>query len=523
MKTLLKNGLVFDGSNAAPVESDVLIEDDRIIKVAKNIDCETDEVIDCTGLHVAPGFIDAHSHNDYFATREDATTCIKPFVMQGITTQIVGNCGFSVIGVDKEVKNKELLDKTLFQSDAYGSLEDVVKKFTNKLDINLVPLVGHGSARISASGMKAGKLTAEETKTMCDLLERDLKAGAWGGSYGLMYEPGMFADKAELIEFAKIVKKYDGILTIHPRACSNTSQGFPLTKKHHLELGLDEFTDVLKASGARGEYSHLIFTGAKSWPRVDSMLSKFKEAKEVGLQIGYDMYSYTFGASVITIFLNPDFLALPIEKRMKGFPYLKAFFLMSISMKVLGMTFDDVKIAYIGNGYEKYEGMKLLDVAKEENLSPVKTYFKLVNVSNGKGRLYIDKYYNKEIIERLMKEDDSIFMTDAWYEDKGVQQASCFTCYPHFFELAKEFGINEEIIVNKMSGKIADRYKLVDRGYLKEGYKADITIYKDFKVNSEIEAAEGLHYVFMNGKKTVDNGKFIEAKAGEFILKKVNL
>lgn len=520
MKTLLKNGLVFDGSTNEPKISDILIEDDKIIKFSENINEEADEVIDCTGLHVAPGFIDAHSHNDFFAYRDDATTCIKPFIMQGITTQIVGNCGYSTIGVDKDTKNIDLLNKSLFHSDCYGSLEDTVNKYTNKLDINIVPLVGHGACRTSVSGWKTTKLTEEETKAMCDLLERDLKAGAWGGSLGLMYEPGMFANKEELIEFAKVIQKYDGILTIHPRACSDVSQGFPLTKKHHLELGLKEFTDILEATKVRGEYSHLIFTGSKSWPRLDSMVGKFKELKEQGLEIGYDMYSYTFGASVITIFLFPEFLAISEEKRMKGFSFLKAYFLMSITMKVLGMKFEDVKIAYIGEGYEKYEGRLLCDVAKEEGLSPVKMYFKLVNISNGKGRLYIDKYYNKEIIETLMKDENSIFMTDAWYEETGIQQASSYTCFPHFFELAKEFNINEELIVNKMTGKTATRYKLIDRGYIKEGYKADITIYKDFKVNNEIESAEGLHYVFMNGKKIVDNGNFIDKKAGEFILHK---
>lgn len=520
MTTLLKNGLVFDGSSNVPSIKDVLIKDNTILKVEENIKDTVDEVIDCKGLHVAPGFIDAHSHNDFFAIRKDSVDCIKPFILQGITTQIVGNCGYSVIGVDKNSKYIDYLNKSLFQSELYGSLSEIVEQCSGKLDLNIVPLIGHGACRTSVCGWKPKKLTEEEMKEMCNLVEKDMKAGAWGGSFGLMYEPGMFADKNELIEFAKVIKKYDGIVTCHPRACSNVSQGFSLLRKHHIELGLKEFSDVLKASGAKGEYSHLIFTGSKSWPRLNSMVSKIQKLRDEGVNIGYDLYSYTFGASTITIFLFPEFLAIPEEKRMKGLPFLKAYFLMSISMGLLGMTFDDVKVAYIGEDYKQYEGRTLSEIAKSEGLSNTKMYFKLVNISNGKGRLYIDKYYNKHIIETLMKDENSVFMTDAWYETSGVQQASAYTCFPHFYELANEFNIKEENIVHKMTGKTADRYGFKDRGYLKPGYKADITIYKDFKVNNELEAASGLHYVFINGKKVVNQGKFNDVKAGEFILKK---
>ena len=521
MKTLFKNATIYDGSGSSPFLGDLLISEDKILKVSKNLNEKVDEEIDCTGKKLAPGFIDAHSHNDYFCFREDSKKCLQSFILQGITTQVVGNCGYSVIGVDENSPYKEYLNKSLFNSKWYGSLEDAIKKYSGKLFLNIIPLVGHGSVRTSVVGWKSKKLTKDELNQMLALLERDLKAGAFGGSLGLMYEPGMFADTAELTEFAKIIKKYNGILTIHPRACSDVSQGFPLTKKHHLELGLDEFASILKNSGVRGEYSHLIFTGSKSWNRVDSMINKFKELQKEGLDIGYDMYSYTFGASAITIFLFPDFLAIPEEKRMHGFPYLKARFLMSISMKmVLGMTYDDIVVAYIGKGYEKYEGKKLSEIAKEEKLNNVQTYFKLVNLSKGMGRVYIDKYYNKEILEKLMKDENSIFMTDAWFEETGIQQASAYSCFPNFFKLGKEFGIKEETLIHKMTGKTADRFRIKNRGYLKEGYKADLVLFDDIKIVNQTGEIEGINKIYINGKKVAENGKLKDVQSGEFILNK---
>ncbi len=519
MKTLLKNGLVYDGSVSLPQKKDILIENKKIIKIADKIDVEADKVIDCKGLNVAPGFIDAHSHNDFFVGREDSVNFFESFINQGITTQIVGNCGFSVAGVDENTKYHGLIGGGLFKTKKAGSLKDWVKENKNNLEVNIIPLIGHGSARISVSGYKNSPLTNDEEKEMLSLLERDLKDGAWGGSFGLMYEPGMYAKVNELKKFAEVIKKYDGILTVHPRACSDVSNGFPLLKRHHLELGLDEVIDVIKSTNVRCEYSHLIFTGEKSWARLPFMLKKFKDLKDEGYEIGYDMYSYTYGASVITVILPPDFMATPKEKRMHGFKYLKTRLLINITKKLLGIDFTDLTVAYIGKGYEKYEGRKISDIAKDEGISPMKMYFKLVELSDGKGNLYLDKYYNKDMILKLMEDDMSVFMTDAWHEEKGLQNASAYTCYPNFFKLALGAGIPYQNIINKMTGKIADRFKLENRGYIKEGFYADITIFSEFDFKNPVDKPTGLEYLFINGEIAYENNSYNKKKLGEFILK----
>lgn len=521
MQTLLKNGTVYDGSGGKPVVEDVLVEDKVIKAIGKDLPADgCDKVIDVTGYSVAPGFIDAHSHDDFFVTREDHVDAVSPFLLQGITTQIVGNCGFSVIGVDPDTKYRDLVGGGLFHTTHPSSLKQWVADYDGKLDLNVIPLVGHGSTRISVSGYRNGELTPDEKKDMLALLEQDLKDGAWGGSFGLMYEPGMYAQKEELKSFAEVIKKYDGILTVHPRACSDVSNGFPLTKKHHLELGLKEVTDIMEETGVQLEYSHLIFTGEKSWPRLPSMLGNIHHFRDKGYSIGYDMYSYTYGASVITVILPPDFMAASPEQRKKGPVYLKARILMSLTKILLGLAFSDMTIAYIGKGYEKYEGRILSDIAKEEGLSEPQMYLKLVEISDGQGRIYLDKYYNDEIIKTLMQDDLSVFMTDAWYESEGMQNASTYTCYPHFFELAEKYGISKEYIVRKMTGQIADRFGLPDRGYLKEGYAADITVFGDWKIDSPVTPPEGVKLAMVNGEIAVEDSKRVVSSSGQFILKK---
>ena len=521
MNILLKNGFLFDGTGEKPYHADILVKDNLIAKIAECIsEGEADTVIDVKGCNVSSGFIDAHSHNDFYVTRDDHQTALRPFLHQGITTQIVGNCGFSINGVDKNTKYKELIGGGLFHTKTPSSLQEWVETFEGSIDVNVLPLVGHGSTRISTSGYSNKKLSKEQEEEMFRLLEKDLEYGAWGGSFGLMYEPGMYAKKEELTKFATLIKKYDGILTVHPRACSDISNGFPLLKPHHLELGLREVGDIMEETGVSLQYSHLIFTGTKSWPRLDSMLGIIHDYKKRGFDIAFDMYSYTYGASVITVMLPPDFMATPKEKRNKGFQYLKARVLMSLTKSLLGLSFESMTIAYIGDGYEKYEGKIVSDLAKEEGLSPALMYLKLVELSDGQGRVYIDNYYNEDIIRTLMKDDLSLFMTDAWLEDNGLQNAASYTCFPHFFALGEKHNLPKEYIVRKMTGAIADRFKIPKRGYLKEGYYADITVFGDWKISSETDYPTGLKLLLINGKIAIQDDQFHDVMAGEFVLKK---
>ncbi|MBQ5553168.1 MAG: amidohydrolase family protein, partial [Erysipelotrichaceae bacterium] len=174
--------------------------------------------------------------------------------------------------------------------------------------------------------------------------------------------------------------------------------------------------------------------------------------------------------------------------------------------------------------YKQYEGKTVLELAQKEGVKPIDMYLKLVDLSNQAGSIYLGKYYNDAIVKRLMEDDLSVFMTDAWVEDKGLQNIAAFQTFPQFFLLAKRYGMPYERIVRKMTGATADRYRLENRGYLKEGYKADITILDvdKLKVNEAIPdfTPEGIEYVYINGSPIVEEGKYLSVKAGELILRK---
>lgn len=528
MKTLFKGGSIYDGTGAKPYTGDVLIEDDMIIEVGKEIDAEAvkaDKVVDLEGLQICPGLIDAHSHNDFFYDRDDAEKFYKPFIEQGITTQITGNCSFSPFGTEPDTPYRDKIGGGLFIANHPGSFADFKKRAEGNLFVNLVPLIGQGSVRAGMAGYDPAPFTQEQIEKELSYVREAMEGGAFGGSFGFMYEPDRYAQQDEILAFAREIAKYDGIVTIHPRACSIVSADYPLlTKKSHLEMGLDEAVDIMKKSGCRLEYSHLIFTGQRSWKLLDKMLTTFYREKNNGYEIAFDNYAFHYGASVITVVFPEWYAQLSKEEAAKPVNRRKLELTILMYRKVLGIDWDDMVVAYISDEHPEYEGKTIPQCAEEEGLSYLDMYLKLVDLSGRAGSIYLGKYYNAEIVRRLMNDEMSVFMTDAWVEEKGLQNIAAFQTFPQFFVLGQRDGIPMEKIVRKMTGLTADRFRIPQRGYLKAGYKADITVLDMFnmKVNEEKPdfRPEGVVHVYVNGRPVLENREYTGGRAGVVVLKK---
>ena len=524
MKTLFKNGEIYDGTGGEPYVGDLLIEDDVIVKVGGEITDEADRMVDLTGYQICPGLIDAHSHNDFFYDYEDAQKYYRPFIEQGITTQITGNCSFSPFGADEDTPYREKLGGGLFEALHPCSFSEFKKRAEGRLYVNIAPLIGQGSVRAGISGYDPAPLTKDQLDKELSYVREAMEGGAFGGSLGFMYEPDRYASEEEIVAFAREIAKYDGIVTVHPRACSVVSADYPLfTKKSHLEMGLDEAVDIMKKTGCRLEYSHLIFVGERSWKLQDKMLATFHREKANGYPIAFDNYVFHYGASVITVVFPAWYAALSREEAAKPVNRFKLSLTILMYRKVLGIDWDDMVVAYISDEHPEYEGKTIPEAAAEEGLSNMDMYLKLVELSDRKGSIYLGKYYSAEIVRRLMEDDLSIFMTDAWVEEKGLQNIAAFQTFPQFFELSKRYRIPVEKIVRKMTGATVDRYQIKDRGYLKPGYKADITVIdlNNIRVDEKKPDArpEGIVHVYVNGRPVLENGVYCGGTNGEVILK----
>ena len=525
MKTLFQNGLILDGTGSAPRRGSVLIDGDRILNVGGEIEDEADRIVDIGGCYICPGLIDAHSHNDFFYDHENAEKYYKPFLEQGITTQITGNCSFSPFGADPATPFRDKIGGGLFDALHPCSFAEFKERAGGRLYVNMVPLIGQGSVRAGIAGYDPTPFTPEQIEKELAYVREAMEGGAFGGSLGFMYEPDRYAKEDEIIAFAKEIAKYDGIVTIHPRACSIVSADYPLlTKKSHLELGLDEAVDIMHKSGCRLEYSHLIFTGQRSWKLLPKMLATFHRERANGQPIAFDNYAFHYGASVITVVFPEWYAQLSRAEAEKPVNRFKLSLTILMYRKVLGIDWEDMVVAYISDDHPEYEGKSVKELAAKEGLSELDMYLKLVDLSDRAGSIYLGKYYNDDIVHRLMEDDLSVFMTDAWVVDKGLQNIAAFQTFPQFFLLARRWKIPPEKVVRKMTGATADRYGIRERGYLKSGFKADITVIDPdaLSVDERVPDAKpgGIVHVYVNGQPVVQNGTYIGGSYGEVLLKK---
>ena len=516
MAVLLKNALIYDGSGQAPFTGDVLLEGDRIARVGGHVDEPADTVIDLTGKSIAPGFIDGHSHNDWFAIKKDPLKYFEPFIRQGIATYVCGNCGVSAIGFEKDCAHMDVIGSGLFgfreTTGEYGDALSFFAAIDRNMPCNVLELIGHCTARAAASGSVNRKLTPEEEKTMLDILEKGLQQGAAGISLGLMYEPGLYADVEELKKVAALCVKYNKPLTVHPRAESKVSMAYPqLFGRSHLLRAFDELTEIAGGTKLKLQYSHAIFVGRSSFKDKDELMRLMDGLRAEGVDVMFDIYNECLGVSVITVILPAWYQSMSESERKKPLNRLKLAALVKASSLLLGFGFKDIVIAYIGEGYEKYEGKSVHEIAKMEGMSDLTAYLMLCEKSNFKGRVNMGPYSTSEIISEFEHNEHCLYMTDAWVEDKGVQNPAVYDCYPKF-RRDSLLGTGDTMpnTIRRMTGALADRYMIGERGYLKTGYYADITVFDENVLKAakpDREEAFGIERLFINGAQVLENGK----------------
>lgn len=518
---LFKAGLIYDGTGSEPFKADILVDNDKIVKVEDSINPEEGwEVVNLEGLSVSSGFIDAHSHNDWFAIKAAPKKYFEPFIRQGITSFVTGNCGLSAVGFESDSRYVDKVGGGLFSFQETTGKYPTVAEFFDSIDsntpCNIAVLAGHCTARASVAGYDNRQLNEKERQKMLDILERALKDGACGLSLGLMYEPGIYAGIDELKDVARLCEKYDRPMTVHPRACSAVSMTYPLLGRPHLLRALDELVEIASGTRMKLHYSHAIFVGRRSFRCKDELMSILHDLKEKGVDIGFDIYSELLGVSVITVVLPAWYQSLTPSQKRHWFNKLKLSVLIAASIVMLGFGWDDIQIAYIGPGYEQYEGKSISQIAKEMGKSCLDAYLDLCEISEFKGRVNMGPYSTPEIVSELSKDDSCLYMTDAWVEDHGIQNPAIYDCFPKFLKFSLcGTGDTMPNTIRKMTGAVADRFSLKDRGYIKPGYYADLTVFDESKLRDGITDEEhsfGIEKVFINGKEVL-NGEILDVEA----------
>jgi N-acyl-D-amino-acid deacylase len=509
---LLKGGLIVDGSGAAPYTANLHIRSGRIARISPRSIRTTGVTIECAGRVVAPGFIDAHSHLDWHIPVKGRDDLKYPFLAQGITTVVAGNCGLAAAGF-REASAWQGRVSSMLSAGPFSPQWDTVAEYFSRLESsgtshNIALLVGHGSTRASIRGNDSYPLHPYEIKELLWLLEKAMDQGARGVSLGLQYEPGIFARPDELREVARLVKKKGKILAVHPRAFAPARRG----------QSLQAFTEVIelaRTTGVRMQISHVFFVGPRAWRTAEAGIAAIDAARTAGLDIGFDLTPFHCAATEIGVVLPSWFLARGAAGYGESASLRKLKREMRVAERQVGFGPADIQVTNtVDAEIAEHNGRYLPDIARMRRMSPVDALIDIARRSGGHARVLLHHAGSDRIVDALMRHPAALFMTDAWIEHSGVQNPAARGAFPRLLQIARDRRVLPlEEAVRKMTGATAERFGLAGRGSLAEGLPADITVFDgenigDNTTPSDTGAApRGIEYVFVNGKKIIGSAK----------------
>ena len=490
---VIKNGAIYDGSGEAPVFADLGIKDGMITKIDKKISAGESPVIDAAGFIVAPGFIDIHTHCDGELAKEGMNP-VRNYLTQGVTTVVTGNCGS-------------------------GTYE--VEDFFKKLDsigtgTNVVHLVGHNTLRRKVMGMEDRKATPEELEAMKKMLRQGMEEGAAGFSTGLWYTPGAYSPTEEVVELAKVAKKYNGFYATHIRDESDYSVG--------LKEAIKEAVTIGEQTGIRVEISH-IKAGAPVWGNSDKICAIIEGAKKRGLNIMADQYPYNASSTNLAAVLLPAWIQSGgnMEARLNDqelLPQIKEE--IEINFERAGGPEGLVIASFKGD--RSLEGKNFAEISREINKPLAETAIWLIL----KGNPSIVSFNMKESdVINFMKKDYVMTCSDGHIFIPGASKPHPRN-YGTFTRKIRKYVIDDQVIsmehaIRAATSLPANMTGLKNRGYLKEGLKADIVVFNPQTIRDKATFAdphqysEGIEYLLVNGIAVIENGKYNGKLAGEHI------
>lgn len=483
---VIRNGTVVDGTGRPGFPADVAVAGDRIVEVGP-VQAEGARTIDATGCVVAPGFIDVHTHDDLAVVR-DPRVDFK--VMQGVTTDVVGNCGVGAAPASDAYRH--------FYRTAFGGIIGPVEGFDWNTtaeyyrrveaagpSLNVASFVPHGTLRFLAMGVEPRAPTPSELATMKDLLAEGMAAGALGMSTGLIYAPGMFAATDELIDLCRVVAEHEGMYASHIR---NEGDGLLEAVEEAIRIG--------EESGVRVQLSHHKAVTRRNWGRVEQSLRLVDEAQARGLDVTVDVYPYTAGSTALAAMMVA-----------RGEESLE----------------DEIMVASVKYQHE-YEGMTIQQIAERMGLPPTEAAARLLREEEN-AVVVILFAMCEEDVQRVMRHETAMFGSDGLPSVEGKPHPRLFGTFPRVLgRYVRELGVlSLEEAVRKMTSLPARKHRLTERGEVRPGWFADLVVFDPQTIVDRAtyqqprQYPQGIPYVIVNGRVVVDEGAHTGAPAGRLL------
>jgi N-acyl-D-amino-acid deacylase len=518
---LIRGGTVYDGGGASGFRADVAIRDSRIAAIGRDLGIAA-KIIDADGLAVAPGFIDIKTHSDF-------TLPINPKaeskVRQGVTTEIIGHCGFSVAPC---LPGKvELLRDYLSPSAPWlpfreTSFADYVAGFPPTA-VNAGMLVGHNTLRLMAMGMEVGPPSPAQMSRMIELLEEGLDAGALGLSSGLFTAPGSYAQPQEMIALCNVVKRHNGGYFTHLRDESSKV----------LEA-VEEAIAVAETCGVHVEIVHFKCSGVDNWGKTAQALAMIAAARQRGLDVDCDAYPYTAGSNPLKNLL-PQWVqagGVPAMLSRLALPDTRARIRGDIARDGLNnwgriASWDDVRIS-VSPHLPQHAGKTIAELAAARGVDPIDALCDYLIEDKGATRVLVTSI-SEDDVRALIRSPLPLVGSDgncvATYGivSQGMPHPRFYGTFPRVIgRYVREQGLLPlELAIHKMTGATARALKLKDRGLLREGYRADIAIFDPADFVDRATYADPHQYpsgtrttVIVNGTPVVENAAHTGALPG---------
>jgi N-acyl-D-amino-acid deacylase len=527
---VIKNARVFDGSGGPWYEADIAVRNGRIAGIGKVDASDAAQCVDAEGRAVSPGFIDPHCHSDCNCTTVNDT---DGKILQGVTTEIGGNCGLSISPVSSDRMDllrdylKPFIPKEAMPDFSWtraGEIMDIVDRNGHSTDLAF--LAGQGSIRIAVMGFDDRKPTEEELGRMKELLGRELEDGCVGLSTGLIYPPGCFSDEAELTELCRVTARYGGVYATHMRGESG-----------EILKSVEEAIRTAEKSGCRLQISHHKIINAYEG-LSGTTLGMMEEARNRGVDVACDVYPYSAGATLISVVLPQwakeggvgkmlERLGRPEDRERIKFEFTQE--IPGWDNFVKGASYDRILICTCKND-AGLEGKTVRQVAEARGVDPADAILDIIVSEEAEVTIVIDSQSasdNRRIIahELSMIGSDSLPSSMTGRMAIGRPHPRCFGTFPRVLgHFVREEGVlSLERAVWKMSGFPAQRFNLADRGLIKQGLIADFVVFDPATVGGSADyitprrVPTGIDYVVKNGVVVVEGGRFLSKTLGKSV------
>lgn len=501
--TILRHGQIVDGTGAAGFEGDVVLRDGRIASVgpgaANGATPEQVSIIDCSGKVIAPGFIDAHSHSDLQVLKNRTEK-----LLQGVTAEVVGNCGFSPYPAPQHPKMlRDFANGILCGDDEWewSSAAEYLSSASQSKTASVASLVGHGALRIKVAGNTSRELTAAELERMCGLLEESLAQGVAGFSSGLMYAPGSGATAAELTALARVAARKGAIYATHMRSYSAG-----------LVEAVEEQVAIARDSGCALQISHLQAAGDAYWSLQQRAIGLIERASAEGVDVAFDAYPWLAGSTVMTQILPQSALdggTAQLLQRLRD-PVQREMIRPGIKPEA---RWTGVVITAVPHREEQYVGRSVAEIAEERGSTPEDTVMDILIEQEAQVTV-VEHCQSRENLHALLTHPLATVVTDGVYTRGGRSHPRLYATFPLLLgDLVRERKwLRLEEAVHKVTGKPADRFRMERRGRIAPGFEGDLTIFDPDLIRTdatyERPAAPpaGIHSVWRQGNMLVNYG-----------------